>query len=723
MKTIGKRKVAKKSRSGEAKLINRIVQKVGTADNWLLQRVLIGVGVFAVLFILLAVDFSPTAISGLEISKPSPATVKAPRSIEVVDEERTQELRRDAADQVEAVRVFDETRATKARAEVNAFFLRLTQALNNKDASETVLTDTVRTILPSADLESDLDWMVSLSAERIKTLRSQTNEITATFMAEKISAQEIDGKRDEALRRGQVMEHPRAGRLVGELAAGALRVNNVVDKEETNDRIRSAVDKVEPVTVTKLAGETIVTEGEIVTPVEAQILDELGLTNQLMGRTWQKTLGQALIAFVLVILGLVYLREFQPRVYRDNRLLLLLFVVLATVSATAKGLSPMFPPFLIPAAAAAMLTTILVRRTAGIMMAVTTSIVTGIIVSDSQYWVFAFVIGLFAVYMTSNISHRSDLTRAGLWLVLASGSVALVVGLIENETGVNLLVNGGWGALGGFGAIVLTIGTLQFLEYAFNITTDMKLLELANPTQPLLKELMVNAPGTYNHSIMTGNLVESVAPQVGANPLLARAGAYYHDIGKIRRPFFFVENQYGENPHDKTQPNLSYLIISAHVKEGVELAKKHRLPKEVVDIIAQHHGTTLVSYFYSRAKESAKHADVAEDQYRYPGEKPKSKEAALIMLADAVEAAVRALTKPTHNRIEQLVRKIIKERMYDGQLDECRLTLGDLETVTVGYAQTLTTMYHSRIEYPDPEKPARKRGVVVGHFGDQPIRS
>ncbi len=715
--------MAKKAFPGNERLVKRLLRKAWATDKWLAQRVGVGIAVFTILFVLLAVDFSPTAIRGLEISKPSPATVRAPRSIELMDEERTQELRREAAEEVEPVRVFDETGVTKARAEVTVFFQKLAQVLNSEDISGTQTADAVRAILPSADLESDLDWLVSLNADRIKTLRSQANEITAVLMAEKIAAEEIDGKREEALRRGLVMEDPRVGRLVGELAADALHINNIVDKEKTNDLIRAAVDKIEPVTVTKLAGETIVTEGEIVTPLEARILDELGLTNQLMGRNWQQTLGQALISFVLVILGLIYLREFQPRVYRDNRLLLLLFVVLVTVSGTAKGLAPMFPPFLIPAAAAAMLTTILVRPTAGIMMAITIAIVTGIIVNDSQYWVFAFVIGLFAVYLTSNISHRSDLTRAGLWLVLASGSVAFVVGLLENETGVNLLVNGGWGALGGFGAIVMTIGTLQFLEYAFNITTDMKLLELANPTQPLLKELMVNAPGTYNHSIMTGNLVESVAPVVGANPLLARAGAYYHDIGKIRRPFFFVENQYGDNPHDKTQPNLSYLIISAHVKEGIELAKKHRLPQEIIDIIAQHHGTTLISYFYSRAKKSAKHADVAEEQYRYQGAKPKSKEAALIMLADAVEAAVRALAKPTHNRIEQVVRKIIKERMHDGQLDECLLTLGDLETIARGYAQTLTTMYHSRIEYPDPEKPARKRGVVIGHIGHKPVGS
>ncbi len=309
--------------------------------------------------------------------------------------------------------------------------------------------------------------------------------------------------------------------------------------------------------------------------------------------------------------------------------------------------------------------------------------------------------------------------------MLASGTVAFAAGLMKGDVGIDLLVNSGWGVVGGGAAIIITIGTLQFLESAFNITTDMKLLELSNPTQPLLKELMVNAPGTYNHSIITGNLVESVAQQVGANPVLARTGAYYHDIGKIRRPFFFVENQYGDNPHDKTQPNLSYLIITAHVKEGVELAKKHRLPQEIIDIISQHHGTSLMSYFYSRAKEH-KHSDnVVEEHYRYNCDKPQSREAALIMLADAAEAAARAIAKPTHNRLEQMVRKIVKERLRDGQLDESSLTLGDLETITKGYAQTLTTMYHTRIEYPQVEEAAEPpRGVVyIGRRGRKPIGS
>lgn len=706
---------------GDDNLIDRIIAAAVDIDKWLVRRAAIALGLFCALFILIAVDFSPKAISGLEVSKPSPVTVRAPRSIALVDAERTQERRRQAAETVSPVRRYDVNSPTQAKAAIADFYLQLWQILSNEILTGSQRRAEVTKLVPHQLKAEEITWLLSLGRDDVKALERQTIEFNSMVMTDKIDLPALPLKRDEVKRRAMVIEDLRGRKLVGLVAAAKVRVNSFVDKELTNNAIAQAVDKAKPVVAKKLKGETIVTEGEIVTPLQERFLRELGLTDNLVGATAGQVVGQLLVSLALMALGLVYLREFQPRVHRDNRLLLLIFVVLTTVSALAKGLAPLFPPYFIPVAGAAMLTTILVRPSAGIMMAVTTGLVTGMIVNSPQYWFFAFMTGLFAVYLTAHISQRSDLTRAGLWLMLVSGCIALTMSLIRGDTGLDLLVSAGWGVVGGFAATILTIGTLQFLEHTFNITTDMKLLELSNPTQPLLKELMVNAPGTYNHSIITGNLVESVAPAIGANPLLARTGAYYHDIGKIKRPFFFVENQYGDNPHDKTQPNLSYLIIAAHVKEGAELAKKHRLPEEIVDIICQHHGTTLVSYFYSRAKEKASNSNISEHQFRYQGDKPKSKEAALIMLADAVEAAARALPKPTHSRIEQLVRRIVKDRLRDGQLDSSELTLGDLESIVKGYTQTLTTMYHTRIEYPAADgKTTKKRRVVVGAFGRKP---
>ena len=706
---------------GDEDLWARVAVAVKSIDDRLLRRIAMAVGMFVVIFALIAVDFSPKKISGLEVSKPSPVTVRAPRNITLLDMERTQALRRRAAENVPRIHRFEVDAPAKARAGIASVYQRLEQivVLDAGDSAKNAAE--VKKLLPFAT-GADVDWLIGLDEPEIGRLQNKTIELAATIMTDKISIDGLAAQREKVKRQAMAIEDQRAAKIVGQIAADNVRVNSYMDKAKTNNAIAAAVDKVKPVMAGKQKGETIVTEGGIVTPLQEHFLKELGLADSFSGKTGSQVLGEALIVVALMVLASIYLREFQPKVYRDDRMLVLVFVILTIVSLLAKGLAPLFPPYLIPVGGAAMLTTILVRPRAGIMMAITAGIITGIFVNSPQYWIYAFMTGLAAVYLTAHISHRSDLTRAGLWLMLASGVIALAAGLMKGEVGSELLVNAGWGVVGGFAAIILTIGTLQFLELAFNITTDMKLLELSNPTQPLLRELMVNAPGTYNHSIITGNLVESVAQKVGANPLLARTGAYYHDIGKIRRPFFFVENQYGDNPHDKTQPNLSYLIITAHVKEGVEIARKHRLPQELVDIISQHHGTSLMSYFYSRAKEQDDNTTVAEHHYRYAGDKPKSKEAALIMLADAAEAAARALQKPTHNRLEQMVKKIVKERLRDGQLDESALTLADLETVTRGYTQTLTTMYHSRIEYPEIEVPIKpERRVVVERLSQKSV--
>ena len=701
-------------------LVNRFFSFIKESDKRLLKRGLMGLTIFLILFVLIAVDFSPKTISGLEVSKPSPLTVKAPRAITLLDIETTQDLRTKAAEAVTKAYKFNDRIPAKVRGRIKAFYQDLASIVGREEV--TGQQQQVLKLVPKMMESDDLDWLMSLSQENITELERKTLDLAGSVITDKINGSELAAKQDELTRRAMATDDPRTGRLIGSVAAKYIRVNNFVDKEKTNNAIAVEVDKIKPVYIEKLTGETIVTEGEIVTSMQERFLQELGLADNIGGPMISQVVGQGLIALGLVVLGLIYLYEFQPSIYYDNRLLMLVIVILATVSALAKGLAPLLSPYLIPAAGAAMLTTILVRPRAGVMMAITTGLVTGLIVNTPQYWLFAFMTGLFAVHLTAHISHRSDLTRAGIWIMVASGVTAYAASLVKGDVGFTLLVNAGWGVLGGFAAIIITIGTLQFLEYAFNITTDMKLLEMSNPAQPLLRELMINAPGTYNHSIIAGNLVEGVAQKVGANPLLARTGAYYHDIGKMRRPLFFVENQYGDNPHDKTQPNLSYLIITAHVKDGVEMAKKHRLPQEIVDIIKEHHGTSLLSFFYSRAIKADKNSIVTENQFRYPCEKPKSRESALIMLADAVEAAARTLEKPTLNRLEQLGNKIIQDRLRDGQLDESDLTLAHLEIIKKGYAQTLTTMYHTRIEYPEIETVSnRDKEVTDGHLGDKSL--
>jgi putative nucleotidyltransferase with HDIG domain len=252
--------------------------------------------------------------------------------------------------------------------------------------------------------------------------------------------------------------------------------------------------------------------------------------------------------------------------------------------------------------------------------------------------------------------------------------------------------------------------TLPFLEAAFDIATDIKLLELLDPNQPLLKELVYKSPGTYHHSIVIGNLAEAAAETIGENPLLARVGAYYHDIGKAQKPEYFIENQRAdENKHDRLTPSMSSLIITSHVKEGADLAKQHRLPSVVTDIIRQHHGTSLITFFYQKAKELHPDMPLSEQDFRYPGPRPRSKVAAIVMLADAVEAASRTLIEPTPQRIQGLTNSVITRIFLDDQLSMCDLTLKDLREIAKSFNTILNGIFHHRIDYPGIEFMGAKR--------------
>ena len=271
-----------------------------------------------------------------------------------------------------------------------------------------------------------------------------------------------------------------------------------------------------------------------------------------------------------------------------------------------------------------------------------------------EYAISAFVSSVTGVYSVSRLSQRADLAKASLYIILANLLTVLALGLLLNYNLTMFSVAMPLAVFNGVLSSILTIGSLPFLETTFRITTSLKLLELSNPNQPLLKRLLLEAPGSYHHSILVGNLAEAAADAVRANSLLARVGSYYHDVGKLKRPYFFIENQLtAENPHDKLAPTLSNLIILSHVKDGLELAKEYGLPEVVRDIIAQHHGTTLVSFFYNKAVSQAKSGRddfVSEDDFRYEGPKPKTKEAAIVMLANSVEAAVRSVQKSNPGR-------------------------------------------------------------------------
>lgn len=329
-----------------------------------------------------------------------------------------------------------------------------------------------------------------------------------------------------------------------------------------------------------------------------------------------------------------------------------------------------------------------------------------------------------ASYFSGKCENRNTVLKAGLYTALIMSFIVLLFNLFSGHVLLNIHLKIAFILLGGIGSSFIALGLLPVIEYIFDYTTDVKLLELANLEHPLLEDMMVNAPGTYHHSIIVGNLSKAAAESIGAHPLLTRVSSYYHDIGKLKMPHYFIENRTSfEDAHKALSPNMSALIILSHVKEGVELAEKYRLGTKIKDIIKEHHGTSLVTYFYNRAKElEDPELHVIEDKdFRYAGPNPQTKEAGIVMLADAVEASSRMLAEPTPKRIENHVQHVIENIFLDGQLDECELTLKDLHAIQKSFITILTGIFHQRIEYPERAEHdgAHKRLTKVSENGQK----
>lgn len=429
------------------------------------------------------------------------------------------------------------------------------------------------------------------------------------------------------------------------------------------------------------------------------------------------------------------MRRYKRAVTKDFEKLLLMCVLLVGAVAISRFSAEIFSTFTgnlagvgkrpgyfaTPIAMGAMLATLLFDIHIGIVFSIVISIFGGILIQHEPLFSFyTFMGSIIAAFSVIRVTQRSALMRAGLFVALANAATVACLDLFRHE----LFTKTGFFDLAaalfaGFLSSILVSGVLPLLESLFKVVTDISLLEYSDLNRPLLKQLMVSAPGTYHHSVIIGSLAEAAAEAVGANPLMARVAAYYHDIGKIKKPEYFIENQArGENRHDRLTPSMSSLIISSHVKDGVELAKENKLPPQLVDIIRQHHGSTLMTYFYEKAREAEEEPGlVHEDDYRYPGPKPQTKVAAIVMLADAVEAASRVLDNPTPQRITALVEKIINKFFEDGQLTECELTLKDLTEIKKSFNLLLSGIYHHRIDYPGMGIPSGGK-----KFGGPPVK-
>lgn len=439
-------------------------------------------------------------------------------------------------------------------------------------------------------------------------------------------------------------------------------------------------------------------------------------------------LGVALLVALLLAALYAYVRALQPKDVARPRSLLLIGTIFMIVLLLAHyglmvihALSQSFPHIPVSAMRAAlpiplggMLLTVLFSSRLAFAGALSLTILTGLMLAAPlSYFLFTFVGSVVGIFAIAGRQERTAFFRAGGVIGLGNAYTLLAFALLDGETA-SLTADMVGGIVSGLAVAVLATGFLPLLEHPFGRTTVFTLLELSNLNAPILKHLVLAAPGTYHHSIMVGTLAESAAEAIGANALLCRVGAYYHDIGKTRHPGYFIENHADAGTrHEKLAPSLSRAIVVSHIKEGIEIAREYGLPEILVDMIPQHHGTRLVSFFYQRAKEAAdpEIQAVNEEDYRYPGPRPQTREAAILMLADAVEAATRALTDPTPARIRGVVQKIINAIFVDAQLDECDLTLRDLHIIANSFVRILTGFFHQRIEYPGgrPDEGAKRR--------------
>jgi putative nucleotidyltransferase with HDIG domain len=523
--------------------------------------------------------------------------------------------------------------------------------------------------------------------------------------------------------------------LAIDLAQALVKPNVTFNQRETELRRNKAVASVKPVYYQIKKGEMLVREGE---RIEEEHIVKLSAEARLKGE--QSIFGR--VPGMAIMIGLLFLFVYMTGLMKpgasannsryhifNSLTLLLIFILVWLYGFIAEDVGRGFRfftsealLFAMPVACGAMLISVFEGMSMATMFSLLIAVLSSLAVNgDLKFFIYFLVSSLAAAYWVRDYRERGILIKTGLKVglinVLLCISMETVYGsLLSIETLVALTL----GFIGGVLAGIISTGIIPLVEMAFDFTTDMKLLELANLDQPLLRELMLQAPGTYHHSVIVSSMVEATAKAIKANPLLAKVSAYYHDIGKMGKPLYFIENQVGdENRHDKLAPSMSNLILISHVKEGAEMAQKHKLGREIIDIIQQHHGKSLISYFYNKAKEQAvnrsgRPTKIKEEDFRYPGPKPQTKEAGLVMLADMVEAAVRSLTNPSPARIQGTVQKIINKAFADGQLDDCELTLRDLNEIATGFNKTLGGIFHHRVEYPEVDS-AGSEGVINGN--------
>ncbi|HET6744787.1 MAG TPA: HDIG domain-containing protein [Candidatus Limnocylindria bacterium] len=670
----------------------------------LIVGVLLAIGLWAIM----TVSFGSGQVS-LAVNDVAQSEIRAPTSRTFVSESQTAAAKEEAADRVQTVYVPIAPMADIRDEQLSAYDAivgGISRTLERRDAGT----------LPAEDVVDELNrvapQLTDAQVERLTTMsligwQRIANAGTATLEAiqsEEIRNDQLTQAREQ-LRTNITNELSDADReLAGDLAEDFVAANFQASPEETEAARQVARDAVPDVIVSVEQGETIVRPGDRITQVHLETLEELGLTRP---RLEASTVGgNALIAVIVSTLLVGFLWRFEPQIWFRNRsLLLFALALLGTAVAVRIAADRALWAYVVPTTATVLLAAILLDGAAGAAMAVALAVLAGVMNGGSlEPAVYTMAGGIASLIAIVRAERLNAFVRAGLVLAVTNMAVVLAFSLLEQRDLAGMLQGMAAGSVNAALAVVLAVGSFAVIGNLFGIMTVFQLLELANPSSRLLRRLLLETPGTYHHSVMVGNLAERAAETIGADPLLARVAAYYHDIGKMKNPLAFIENQAGaRNIHDDLSAEVSARIISSHIRDGIDLGYEHGLPVQIIGFIPQHHGTSVMSYFYGKAlREVGGNDELApKDVYRYPGPKPQSREAAILMLADGVEASVRSLDDKDEASIRAMVDSIVDARVDDGQLDDAELTLKNITQIKDAFVQQLLGMYHSRIKYPD----------------------
>jgi putative nucleotidyltransferase with HDIG domain len=488
---------------------------------------------------------------------------------------------------------------------------------------------------------------------------------------------------------------------------GTTLVRQFVDADVSLDAIQTAGAQqaargaVEPVQVQVLAGEVVVRDGTVVSALDVEKLRVLGLVST--GVDWPNALGLTVWAVLIAAVLALFVERYATEAWNDDRKMALVVLTLLVVTVTARALLPGSPllVYFIPFAAVAMIITVLVGGRTAIATQIAGALHVGMLSGQVDLVAYVLVPALLGMAAVRRATTAREFMAGAGFVALGNLGVVVSFSLVRQSTdpvGVAQLVVAA--LVSGAGAGLLAFAGMAIFGHLFRITTVFELRELADPNHPLLRQLLLRTPGTYHHSLLVANLAERAAEVIGADPLVARVGAYYHDIGKMRNPSAFIENQQGGvNPHDELDPVVSAGIVAAHIRDGLSLADRYHLPPMIREMIPAHHGTAVVKYFYQLAQQRGQSPD--EASFHYPGPRPRTKEAGIVMLADGTEASVRSLVEKKPEAIRAMVEKIVSERLAEGQLDECDLTLRDIQRIKDAFCELLLGVYHERIPYPE----------------------